>query len=251
MKDIKAAQEQEINFWRDSDENKPGVRTIRRVLDKMVNSIDFLDCLAGVKALNWSKKMRVLEIGGGQGWASCLLKSTYPNAHVTLTDISPFAVESVDQWEDMFKVKIDEVYHCKSNETKEEDNSIDFIFTFAAAHHFITHRKTINEISRILKPGGSAAYFFEPVTQVFWYPMAYKRVNKIRPEVPEDVLIINKIRELSIEADLEFTIIRTPTYSNRLGYVETLYYLIMNTLPFLQNFFPHTATILFTKKIVN
>jgi len=248
MKNIEKIQEQEINFWRDSDEERPGVRTIRNVLEKASNGIVFLDCLSEIKTLNCDKETRVLEIGGGQGWASCLLKSTHPNAHVTLTDISPFSVESVDQWEDMFKVKVDKVYHCKSNETKEGDNSIDFIFTFAAAHHFITHRKTINEMSRILKPGGSAAYFFEPVTQLFWYPMAYKRVNKIRPEVPEDVLIINKIRELSIEAGLEFTIIRTPNYSNRKGYVETLYYLIMNTFPFLQNLFPHTATILFTKK---
>lgn len=248
MKKIEEVQEQEINFWRDSDEEKPGVRTIRKILEKTSNGIEFLDCLSGVKTLNWDKEMRVLEIGGGQGWASCLLKSTYPNAYVITTDISPFAVESVVQWEDMFKVEVDEAYHCKSNETKEGDNSIDFIFTFSAAHHFITHRKTINEISRILKRGGSAAYFFEPVTQLFWYPMAYKRVNKKRPEVHEDLLIINKLRNLAIKAGLEFTIIRTPNYSNRKGYVETLYYLIMNTFPFLQKFLPHTATILFTKK---
>lgn len=248
MRDVKAVQEQEINFWRDSDEEKPGARTTRKMLEKMSNGIEFLDRLSELELLDWSKDMRVLEIGGGQGWASCLLKSTYPNAYVITTDISPFAVESVTQWEDIFKVKMDKVYYCKSDETKEDDDSIDFMFTFSAAHHFVTHRKTINEISRILKHGGIAAYFFEPVTQLFWYPMAYRRVNKKRPEVHEDLLVISKLRNIAVEAGLEFTIIHTPSYSNRKGYVETLYYLIMSTFPFFQKILPHTATILFTKK---
>jgi len=248
MKDIKAAQKQEINFWRDSEEERPGVRSIRKILEKMSNANELLESLSSIKTIKWDKETRVLEIGGGQGWASCIVKSIHPSAYVTLTDISPYAVESVGQWEDIFGVKIDKVYDCLSNKTKEKDNSIDFIFTFAAAHHFITHRKTIKEISRILKFGGSAAYFFEPVTPKFWYPMAYKRVNRKRPEVPEDLLIINELRKLAIEAGLKFSIIRTPTYNNRKGYLETLYYLILNTFPFLQRFFPHTATILFIKE---
>jgi ubiquinone/menaquinone biosynthesis C-methylase UbiE len=248
LKNIKKIQNQEINFWKNSKDEKPSVWSIRKVLEKTSHGIDFLDSLSQIAILNSKKSFKVLEIGGGQGWASCLLKSTYPKAHVTATDISSYAVASVHKWEEMFKVKVDNSYNCKSNETQEKDCSIDFIFTFAAAHHFITHRETINEISRILKKGGVAAYFCEPVTQLFWYPIAYKRVNRKRPEVHEDLLIISKLRSLAIKAGLEFSLIRTPSYNNRSGYIETFYYLILSAFPFLQKFVPHTATILFVKK---
>ncbi len=173
----------------------------------------------------------------------------HPNSHVTLTDISPFAVESIDLWESIFSVKVDNSYHCKSYEIDEDKNSIDFIFAFSAAHHFICHRKTLAEISRVLKYGGTAAYIFEPVTQSFWYSMAYRRVNSKRPEVHEDLIKIDKIRSIAVSEGLDFSIIPTPVFSNRKGFIETLYYLVLSTFPFLQKFLPHTAILFFTKKV--
>jgi ubiquinone/menaquinone biosynthesis C-methylase UbiE len=72
---------------------------------------------------------------------------------VTATDISEYAIASLLKWEHVFQVKVDRYYACCAYETNEPDGSIDHIFCFAAAHHFVAHRRTLQEISRILKPG--------------------------------------------------------------------------------------------------
>ncbi len=107
---------------------------------------------------------------------------------MTATDISEFAVLSLPKWERLFEVEVDNSYACTSYETSESDDSIDQVFCFAAAHHFLAHKRTLHEISRILKPGGISFYFHEPATPKYLYSLAYWRVNRKRPQVPEDVL---------------------------------------------------------------
>ncbi len=248
MKDkLKKIREKEILFWKFSEEEKPGANSLRMVLEKVSMGKILLDSL-NILNTDFTNKKRVLEIGAGQGWASCILKKTYPNFHITTTDISSFALESVKYWERLFDTKVDHKYSCLSEKTAENDSSIDFIFTFASAHHFITHNETIKEMSRILKKGGTAVYIFEPVTQKFWYPLAFWRVNRKRPEIREDLLIPSDLKKMAIEEKLDFKIIHTPFFQSRLGFLETFYYLIMSLFPFLQYVFPSTAMILFEKK---
>ena len=248
MKDkLKKIREKEILFWKFSEEEKPGANSLRMSLEKISMGKILLDSL-DISNINFTSKKRVLEIGAGQGWASCILKKNYPNLHITTTDISSFALESVTDWEKLFDVKVDHKYSCLSEKTKESDNSTDVIFTFASAHHFITHKETIKELSRILKKGGTAVYIFEPVTQKFWYPLAFWRVNRKRPEIREDLLVPSNLKKMAIQEKLDFKIIYTPFFHSRIGFIETFYYLMMSLFPFLQFIFPSTAMILFEKK---
>jgi ubiquinone/menaquinone biosynthesis C-methylase UbiE len=132
---------------------------------------------------------RILELGAGQGWASCLVKRYEPEAHIIATDISPYAIASLPNWERVWGINIDRHYACKSYETREADASVDLVFCFASAHHFVEHEKTLAEVQRILKPTGTALYLFEPTANRFFYRFQRWRINRVRPAVPEDVIV--------------------------------------------------------------
>lgn len=96
----------------------------------------------------------IVELGGGQCWASCMVKLLNPTAHIIGTDIAQAAIDEISLWERIFQVKIDCALSRKSFETLLPNGSVDLVFAFSSAHHFGRYRQTIFEISRILKPGG-------------------------------------------------------------------------------------------------
>ncbi len=236
----------EINFWRDSETEAPGSDSIENILNKVSDAAVFVDVLKRYAA-RLPAAGRVLEIGGGQGWAACVYKKFFPAASVLTSDISEFAVASVHKWEKFYGVALENSYACLSYQIPEPDSSLDLVFCYAAAHHFAAHRRTLKEISRVLKPGGSAFYFYEPTSPEYCYRLARWRVNHVRPEVPEDVLRIRKIRSLGREAGLESRVEYFPSLIKR-GPMEMVYYLILSRLPFLQRVVPCTANFSFYKR---
>ena len=246
MCDITMKQKIEIEYWRNSQDESPGADSIHNIINKVSDAGVLLNCLNRHHE-KIAHRGRVLELGGGQGWASCVYKKLFPEIEITTTDISEFAIQSLPKWERLFEVKIDRSYACTSYEIRETDASIDQIFCFAAAHHFLAHKRTLHEISRTLKPGGKAFYFHEPSTPRYLYAPAYWRVNRKRPEVPEDVLITSELRRLADEAGLECQIDYYPSLVKRAPF-ETVYYFILGHIPILQRALPCSANIIFTKK---
>lgn len=244
-KDIAEKQKIEIEFWRDSRHQSPDADSVSNILDRMTDGLVFLDSLKRHKKII-PKKGRVLELGAGQGWASCVYKKLYPQAHVTVTDISEFAVISLPGWERIFEVKTDKSYACKSYEINEKDASLDMIFCFAAAHHFLAHKRTLREIYRVLRPGGKAIYFHEPASTRLFYRIACRRMNKKRSTVPEDVLIISEIKKLAVNAGLDLHVDYYPSLIKR-GPLETVYFYVLGQLPFLQRILPCSVNLIFTK----
>ena len=189
----------------------------------------------------------ILEIGAGQGWAAALTKRLYPNAHVTVSDISAEAISLTKYWENLFCVQMDGKLACKSYEIPLPDNSVDLVYAFQSAHHFTEQRQTLAEVKRILKPGGHLLYLHEPSCLQFIYPLAYRRVNKKRPYVPEDVLVYTNVIQLAREvgfakAELHFD----PTLLNR-GPIETVYFYGLQKISGLRRFLPCTADYIFQK----
>ena len=85
------------------------------------------------------------------------------------------------------------------------------------------------------------------MTPKFWYPFAYKRVNNNRPEVPEDVLILGKLKKIANDVGLKQEVIYTPYYSNRGSIFATLFFLFLNIFPFLQRLVPCSAIVTYRK----
>src|SRR5690349_6518301 len=114
----------------------PGSDSVHNILNKITDAPNLLECLQPFDAVFKGSK-DILELGGGQGWGSCLLKRLYPQARFTMSDISEFAVASLRKWEHVFQAKIDRSFACRSYDIPLEDASVDCVFTYAAAHHFI------------------------------------------------------------------------------------------------------------------
>lgn len=245
MESIEEKQRAEINYWRDSEHESPKANSVYNVVNKLSDSAVFLDLINRLGDQIRSEG-RVLELGGGQGWASCLYKRLFPKSHVTLTDISEHAISSLNKWERLWETKIDCAYCCKSYKTREDDSSIDIVFCFASAHHFLAHRRTLQEIHRILKPNSKAFYLYESSSPKFWYPIVYKRVNRKRPSVPEDVLRTSEIQLLANEIGLDLHLDYYPSIQKR-DPIETIYFFLLNKIPVLQKILPCTVNFVFKK----
>jgi SAM-dependent methyltransferase len=235
----------EIEYWRTSKEEAPGPLSIANLVNKMGDAQVFLDLAQRYGAL-FPRAGRILELGGGQGWAACMVKRLRPHAHVTTTDISPHALEVVPHWERVFDVRLDHRYACRSYETREPDAAVDLAFTFASAHHFIEQERALVELSRILKPGGAALYLYEPTSNQFFYPVMHWRVNKKRPAVPEDLLVPARLKRAAVASALDMRVDFYPSLIKR-GRIETLYYAMMSAAPWLCSVLPCSANIVITK----
>jgi ubiquinone/menaquinone biosynthesis C-methylase UbiE len=188
----------------------------------------------------------MLELGGGEGWSSCVVKRLYPQAHITATDMSEAAIFGIDKWERIFESSVDTKFACKSYSVPLPDNSIDLIFSFQAAHHFRLHRETLTEIKRLLKSGGICMYLHEPSCRRYIHPLAKWRVNKKRPECPEDLIVLEEMKALAADLGFSLKIVYSTATVNR-GVVEGVYYKLLSMFPAFCQWIPCTADFIFTK----
>jgi SAM-dependent methyltransferase len=218
-------------------------------LDNLSNKLSELRWLLPKFSL-YEKKFRtarfVVELGGGEGWASCVVKRLYPEARVAASDISESAISSIGKWERIFESTVDERFPCKSYEVPLPNESVDLIFTFQAAHHFRLHEDTLREAARILRPGGSCIYLHEPSCRKYIYPLAHWRVNRKRPECPEDVLCLEDMRRAAAKAGLDLEVRYSTETFNR-GVVEGVYYKALSIFPVFCQLLPCTADFIFSK----
>lgn len=245
INELSKKEQKEIDFWKRSETESPESKSVINLVEKLGDAKIFIDCILQHERI-FAHASSFLELGAGQGWASCIVKSLFPEAHVTATDISPHAVASVQKWERVFDTDLDTTYACKSYDIPEDDTSLDCIFCFAAAHHFVAHRRTLYEIDRVLAPGGHCFYFYEPSCLPIWHPIAHRRVNRKRPEVPEDVLIYPEIRTLARESGLSCNLQFYPSTLKR-GAFETIYYTLLQKIRPFQHLLPCTVNYHFSK----
>lgn len=246
---LTALQQREVDFWRDSAEESPKSDSIHNIINKMSDVPVFMDVLQRYESVfSRPGSPHILELGGGQGWSTCLIKRLYPSARATLTDISPYAVQSAPKWERMFETKLDAAYACCSYDIPEPEESVDVVYCFAAAHHFRAHRRTLKELHRVLRPGGTALYLYEPTCPQFLHGISYRRVNRIRPEVEEDVLVWRHLIEIASETGLEARVDFHPSTIRRRP-VPAIYYAGLSTFRLLCRLLPCTANFVFTKPV--
>jgi len=237
----------EVDYWRTSTSSSAdfsSLESLTNTLNKLgdagvflVSLLPFLDSFRNASS--------IVEIGAGQGWASCIVKRLCPGARVIVSDISPWALGGLHTWEGIFGVQIDDVFCSRSYELPLRDGAADRVFCFASAHHFRAHRETLAEIRRVLAPAGECFYFHEPSCPALWHPLAEWRVNRKRPDVQEDVLIPGRLRATAASVGLSCDVVYTPTLYRRAP-LETVYYALLNAAPFLQRMVPCTTTFRFT-----
>jgi SAM-dependent methyltransferase len=243
--DLERRQQLEIDFWRDSPAERPESDSVDNVINKMRDADVFLDLVERYRSV-FQGARSILELGAGQGWASCIVKRLFPSAHVTATDISEYAVASVGKWEQIYRTHLDAARACRSYELPASDHSLDLVFCFASAHHFVAHRRTLTEVARVLTSGGHALYLYEPSCRPYMYAAARRRANMKRPDVPEDVLVYDTIAGIAQEVGLACELDFYPS-TRRRGRVETIYYALLRALPPLQHVLPCTVNYHFVR----
>ena len=244
--ELQRRQEVEIAFWRDSPTEGPDSDLLGTLVLKAGEARWLRDKLLHYEA-EFSGAGTILELGAGQCWSSCIVKKMFPESRVVASDISPWAIASAPTWERLLEVSLDDRFACKSSDIPLEDGSVDLVFCFQSAHHFVEHEATLAEIHRVLAPDGVALYLHEPSSSRFLYRAARYRANRLRPAVPEDVIVASELLELGSRAGFESSVRFDPTPVNREP-VETVYFLVLGKLPFLTRLLPCTADYVFRKR---
>ena len=234
------------NYWATSDRESPQADFLHALLNKAGEARILVEKLDAYRSL-FAPASSILELGGGQCWASCIVKRLHPQAEVVGTDIAEAAIASVGKWEHTFGVKVDRTVACQSYATPFADGSFDVIFAFAAAHHFGLHRETFREAFRLLRPGGTLLYMHDPVCRGYIYPLARWRAQTRRPnETTEDVIVYKALLKQASEARLVGKVEFQPTLLER-SPLAMGYFFGMHILPVLQHVLPTSADMMFQK----
>ena len=229
----------ETEFWDNDPFERPGSDSLENILNKGVEASIFAEII-GQFAVQLAAAKNIVEVSGGQGWASCIVKRIYPAAHVTLTDAVPSAIAGHGIWERVFNCALDQAFAAPAQSISLPDGTVDLVFCYAAAHHFVDHEAALAEARRILKPGGWCLWLYEPTSSRLLHRAAEARVNRKRPDVHEHVLIPSVVLGQARAAGFNGTVRYWPSTLRR-GRVESLYYLGLSFFPALCSILPCTA----------
>jgi ubiquinone/menaquinone biosynthesis C-methylase UbiE len=245
-RDLLEKENREIEYWKTSPIENPDSDSIENLVNVFSVARVFLHKLS-VYEQYFQEGKSFLELGGGQGWASCILKKKLVSSQVYLSDISEYAIASAHKWESIFNVSLDQKVACKSYEIPYESESLDVVFCFEAAHHFVAQRKSLKEIYRVLKKGGICLYLYEPVCPGYMYQIYYKYINAQRPEDIEDVLVYSKIEKIAKELGFSAKVNFDSVLLNKNTPKAFIYHSLLKTLPLLKYYLPANADFIFEK----
>jgi SAM-dependent methyltransferase len=229
----------ETVFWENDPFEKPGVDSLENMLNKAVEASIFHEIAVSFDA-QFSSAQRIVEVGGGQGWASCILKRMYPQVHITTTDAVPAALAGRGIWERVFSCALDAALAAPAQAIPVADSSADVVFCYAAAHHFVDHDAALREAWRLLRPGGWCLWLYEPTSSALLHGLAEARVNRKRPDVKEHVLVPDTILTLARAIGFAGDVRWWPNTLRR-GRFETLYYVGLSLMPSLARILPCTG----------
>lgn len=115
------------------------------------------------------KQQKTLEVGAGDGMVSWELLR---NGHHAF---------AIDQSSDMFsELAKDDGVVFKAMDAADlqfEDDSFDFLFSYNSFEHFHDPDKVLDEMCRVLKPGGYMYHVFEPINSSAFGYHAYRSIN--------------------------------------------------------------------------
>lgn len=248
MMDLDKKEKIEIEYWQETRFENPRVFTASNFLNK-TNEARHLHYKLGKYKEHIKGKKNILEIGAGQGWASCFMKRfVLKQSHFTVTDISPHAIEGLKFWEETFNVDIDHFEALRSYEVNQLGQKFDLIFCYAAFHHFVKYKETLESLKSILSDEGTILFLYEPTSSQIFYPLYYKYVNAMPHSTPEDVLIPKEIAKICKDVGLNYTNFYDSKQTIYRSFTTSFYFKILRILPFLSKVLPSSSDMLFTKK---
>lgn len=225
----------------------------RMLFDDLTFKADFIRTFQEVKGMiDLRPGHTVLELGAAHGWASVLLKDDVRDAHVVVSDLVPECLKHCQRYERLLGRRVDEKWAFSVRDIPFDDAQFDRVFTFASFHHFGDHgdyAHTVEEIARILKPGGRLVLLYEPTSPAVLYRWAFSRVNKKRAHegLDEDVLVVDKLEAIAGRVGMTVQATPFPFYRHRDSVAATVYYYVLAKLH-LARFVVCTANMVLEKR---
>lgn len=247
--DVTADEQKEMRYWEVSPFESPKCDSMEYLLYKIGDAMVFWEKVCQYRQLFESAE-RIIEIGAGQCYASCVVKRAWPLKTLVATDLAKSAIEAAPRWEQVFAVELNGKYVCRSHQIPVRDESMDLAFCFQSAHHFIHHRRTLMELKRVLRPGGNALYLHEPGCQRWSHGLAWYHMSRKRPEVPEDALVYSRILSLAKEAGFQSKVIFAPTATHKKP-MEALYHSTLKRVNLLRRILPCIVDFVCTKPLTD
>lgn len=246
---LSSSDRKELVFWSTDRGEGPDADLFENVIYKSRVMIVFRSLLDRLRIRGGDQ---VLELGAGHGWASVIVKSRFPGAHVVATDLSPDAIRNSAKYEGLIGAEIDEKWACSATSLPFEDDRFDLVFCFAAFHHFIIGARydaVLRQVHRVLKPGGRLVMLYEPSAPRFIYERARRRTEKKRhsASVDEDVVLLTTLERDAARLGFAMQVEYHPEYAQRVGIASTIYYAVLSRVPVLQTFLPCTVNVVLTK----
>jgi len=261
MKGDKILLEAENKIWMESEEEGPNV-DISEAYKLKVSMIKILEYYWNEnfhehveEILNNSNDFKFLELGGGSGWASCVIShhilsfleehhQTSKETEFILTDGAKAAVEKAKGMPQYFReyteyklARIDQFKAVDAKKLSFDDSSMDVVFMSAALHHFPSPNKALREIFRVLKPGGIYLGIGEPVVSKLVKPLYEKMSDGSDREkehgIQENNFTFGEITDLINQAGFtEYDILVNKDPEFRKGSrIRELYYKALSPVP--------------------
>jgi ubiquinone/menaquinone biosynthesis C-methylase UbiE len=139
---------------------------------------------------------RVLDVGCGSGWATRLLADYAVNGRVTGIDISDEMVNLARESSSSYANVDFEV--ASAEQLPFPDNEFSHAFSMESLYYYRNIPKALQEIQRVLKPGGS---FFAVVDLYRENEPTHQWIDTLK--VPVELLSIEDYRSLFIDAGFE------------------------------------------------
>lgn len=242
--------EKEFVFWKTDELEAPHGELFDNILDKAI----FINVFKRLMSrLELSGDETVLEMGGGQCWASAMIKREHPDCYVAASDLSPDAVRSAAKYESFLKVSIDEKWAFNCRQIPFADEQFDRVFTFAAFHHFGEEGDfddALREMVRVVRPGGRVLLIYEPSSPEWTYKPALARARRNRVaynDVDEDLLVPSRLRRECERLNCRFDVEYFASYAERTGVVEMVYYYALSKMKFLRKALPCSINVAIEK----
>lgn len=102
---------------------------------------------------------RILDIGTGPGRLLYALRQTFPQAHLTGVDISPAMVEQALKVRTKHPDRNIDFQIAGADRLPFDNESFDIVVSTGSIHHWKNMVPALDEIHRILKPGGHALLY--------------------------------------------------------------------------------------------
>ena len=122
----------------------------------------------------------LLELGAGSGGMAAATTSTFPELRVTATDIDPAMVEAGrKRLHGRAGICVEQ---ADVTQLAYDDDSFDYVASYLMLHHVIDWRRALDEVTRVLRPGGTfVGYDLTDTRLARWIHLADRSPHRLIP----------------------------------------------------------------------